>query len=256
MSGLDEARELRDVGAQRIYLDVVDAEMTDELVREVVEGRVVPLLDEVCREPDHARLDPWVMRGATVAVGNVSELALARERGARAEVRPCIPAHNTAALRVLGELGASFAWLSPELSLGQMRELACADVLPVGALVYGRPRLMTCEHCALQVAYDCNRDHARCPHRREPHWLVNIDERALPVRTDACGRSRVFLDEPLDLIPEAVSLAAFGASRLLVDARNVSREQALCAIERLSRALLGDGVEREGLAGLLSRGVE
>jgi putative protease len=44
----------------------------------------VPWLDEVCREVDHDRLDPLVEAGRPCGVGNVSELVLARERGALA----------------------------------------------------------------------------------------------------------------------------------------------------------------------------
>ena len=115
---------------------------------------------------------------------------------------------------------------------------------------------MTCEHCALQVAYACDRDHANCPYRYKSHWLVNIDERALPVRTDGRGRSRVYLDEPVDLVPEALELARAGVGRLLVDARNVPLEQAACGVGRCMRALAGEAVEREGCVGLSERGVE
>lgn len=256
VSAPGDARELREAGATRIYLDVIDREPTEGLADEVRRGLVVPVLDEVCREGDHARLDPWVMEGRPVAVGNVSELALARERGALAEARGCIPAHNAAALRALDVMGACLAWLSPELSLGQMCRLARAGALPVGACVFGRPRLMTCEHCALQVAYACDRDHANCPYRYKSHWLVNIDERALPVRTDGRGRSRVYLDEPVDLVPEALELARAGVGRLLFDARNVPLEQAARGVGRCVRALAGEAVEREGCVGLSERGVE
>lgn len=256
VGGLDDVRAMRDAGATRIYLDVIDFEFTGELATELGRGAFVPVLDEVCREGDHARLDPWVREGRSVAVGNVSELALARERGTMAEVRACIPAHNAATLRALKAMGASFAWLSPELSFAQVCGLARADALPVGVCVFGRPRLMTCEHCALQVAYECNRDHASCSHRRKAHALVNIDDRALPVWTDARGRSRVYLDEPIDLVPEVGELAKAGVSRVLVDARNVGRSQTVRAIERCVCALAGEAVERDGTAGLSGRGVE
>ena len=85
---------------------------------------------------------------------------------------------------------------------------------------------------------------------------MNIDERALPVRTDGRGRSRVYLDEPVDLVPEALELARAGVGRLLVDARNVPLEQAARGVGRCVHALAGEAVEREGCVGLSERGVE
>lgn len=253
---IDDAPAMRDAGATRIYLDVIGAQPAPELLARVEEEGIIPVLDEVCREADHARVDPWLRGGMPAAVGNVSELVLARECGALVETRSCIPVHNTSTLRLIGDLGAQLAWLSPELSLDEACELARADALPLGATVYGRPRIMTCEHCALQVAYDCNRDHAHCPHRSEAHWLVNIDNRALPVRTDACGRSRIYLDEPLDLVPYATNLAKAGVVRLLVDAASTSMDEACDALARLRRALAGESVERHGIEGLAQTGVE
>lgn len=253
---IDDVPALRAAGATRIYLDVIDAQPAPELLACVAEEGVIPVLDEVCREADHARVDPWLRGGMPAAVGNVSELVLAREHGALVETRSCIPVHNRSTLRLIGDLGAQFAWLSPELSLDEACELARADALPLGATVYGRPRIMTCEHCALQVAYDCDRDHVHCPHRGEAHWLVNIDDRALPVRTDACGRSRIYLDEPLDLVPYAAKLAEAGVARLLVDAASTSVDEACDALARLRCALLGESVERHGIEGLARTGVE
>ena len=256
MRSIDDAPALRAAGAIRIYLDVIDAQPAPNLLTRVAEEGVIPVLDEVCREADHARVDPWLRGGMPAAVGNVSELALARERGALVETRSCIPVHNMSTLRLIGDLGAQLVWLSPELSLDEACELARADALPLGATVYGRPRIMTCEHCALQVAYDCDRDHVHCPHRGEAHWLVNIDDRSLPVRTDACGRSRIYLDEPLDLVPYATNLAEAGVARLLVDAASMSVDEACDALARLRCALAGESVERHGIEGLAQTGVE
>lgn len=255
MESVEDADVLRDAGAQRVYFDVTDCVPGPSLM-EGVRGRgLVPALGEVCREGDHARLDPWVAPGEPVAVGNVSELALARACGALAEARSCIPLHNTAALAAMAGLGARFAWLSPELSLDEICELAAASPIPLGLMVYGRPRLMTLEHCVLQVAYDCDRRHERCPYRARRHWLVNIDGRRLPVWTDGSGRSRVYLDEPLDLVGRARELSEMGVARLLVDARTTSLDEATAALGRLRLALAGGSAD-EGWEGLLAHGVE
>ena len=197
----------------------------------------VAILDEVCREPDHARLDPWVAQGVSVAVGNVSELALAAERGARPEVRGCIPVHNACALAKLEAAGAAGVWLSCELTLAEVTKLAPQATVPVGLVVSGRVRVMTSEHCVLQAADKCVHDCARCALRRRQLSLKDKDGRLLPVRTDVHGRSRIYDAAPLDLSPQVGELVAAGVSRLAVDATLLDEAQATRAVRRLADAV-------------------
>ena len=197
----------------------------------------VAILDEVCREPDHARLDPWVAQGVSVAVGNVSELALAAERGARPEVRGCIPVHNACALAKLEAAGAAGVWLSCELTLAEVTKLAPQATVPVGLVVSGRVRVMTSEHCVLQAADKCVHDCARCALRRRQLSLKDKDGRLLPVRTDVHGRSRIYDAAPLDLTPQVGELVAAGVSRLAVDATLLDEDQATRAVRRLADAV-------------------
>ncbi|MDO5710029.1 MAG: DUF3656 domain-containing protein, partial [Coriobacteriales bacterium] len=80
---VEAAQAALDAGATRVYATADALKAQDGWPK-----GVIPWLDEVCREIDHDRLDPYVREGQHVAVGNVSELALAAERGARAEIRP------------------------------------------------------------------------------------------------------------------------------------------------------------------------
>ena len=225
------ARAALDAGAVRVYAPA------DELAAGEWPGGVVPWLDEVCREGDHARLDPWVREGAPVAVGNVSELALAAERGARAEVRSCIPVHNASALAALERAGAAGVWLSCELSLEEVCALAPRAGVPVGLSVLGRERAMTSEHCVLQVAGRCVHDCARCDLRRERLSLRDIDGNLLPVRTDLQGRSRIWSAHPLDATPQVPELLAAGVTRLLADATLLSPRATAEAVARVARAV-------------------
>ena len=197
---------------------------------------VVPLLDEVCREADHDRLDRWVREGAPVAVGNVSELALARERGAVAEVRGCIPVHNSSCLAMLGEAGAHAMWLSPELSLDEVVGLARTTTLPLGLMVLGRVRAMTSEHCVLQVADRCVHDCARCALGQRDLRLRNGAGEQFPVRTDLQGRSRVYASRVLDATPQVPELLDAGIARLGVECTLLARDEVRQAVERVVRA--------------------
>jgi putative protease len=228
----DAARAAFEAGAARIYA------MSDALEDGSTwpEG-VIPWLDEVCREGDHARLDPWVRAGQPVGVGNVSELALAASRGALPEIRTCIPVHNESSIVALESAGAVGFWLSPELTLEEVCSLAGAASVPVGLVVSGRARAMTSEHCVLQAAGRCIHDCPNCELRRRRLSLRDIDGNLLPVRTDGHGRSRIWAAHPLDATPQADALVAAGITRLMADATLLSPEECTFAVERVVRAL-------------------
>ena len=221
-----------EAGAARVYATA------DALVSQGgwPEG-TVPWLDEVCREVDHDRLDAWVRADQPVAVGNVSQLALAVERGARAEVRPCIPVHNTSCLAALEDDGAAGIWLSGELTLAEACALARGSQVPVGLVVYGRARAMTSEHCVLQVSGRCVNDCSRCPLRKQDLYLRDKDGALMPVRTDLQGRSRIYASRPLDATPQVGELLSAGVTRLMVDATLLSPQQATSAVRRLVHAI-------------------
>ena len=237
-TSLEAADAARAAGATRIYM-LVDSLEAANLTPDDAEGRgIVPVLDEVSREADHARLDPWVRPGAPVAVCNISELALAAERGATAEVRSCLPVHNLACLEALAARGAHGFWLSPELSLSEIEHLGPhAGTCALGISVIGRPRVMTSEHCILQVADACIHDCARCGLRRRKLELENIDGKRLPVRTDVHGRSRLYAPQPLDLTPQLPELLAAGVSRFLVDGTLMEPDELARMVDRTTRAL-------------------
>lgn len=226
------ARLARQAGATRIYAT------PDSLQEGTWEGLdVIPWLDEVCREIDHDRLDPWVRTDAPVAVGSVSQLALAAERGAYAELEPCIPVHNHSALAALAEAGARGVWLSPEMSLDEIDALAGNSPVPLGLMVYGRTRAMTSEHCVLQVANQCIADCAHCALRAQDLGLVDVHGNRHPVRTDLQGRSRVYAARPLDALPEVADLIAAGVRRLMVDGTLLADEDLAHQVKRLARAV-------------------
>ena len=228
----------RHAGADRIYM-TVDGLLAEGLSPSDA-GRlgIVPVLDEVCREGDRARLDPWVRPLAPVAVGNISELALAASLGAPAELRSCIPVHNLACLRALANRGAAGIWLSPELTLDEIERVAPhAGATALGIAVWGRPRVMTSEHCILQAADACVHDCARCGLRRRKLALKNIDGRMLPVRTDIHGRSHLYDAYPLDATPQIPRLLAAGVTRFMVDGTLADADELSRMVARARRAV-------------------
>ena len=236
-ASLDSAQAAREAGAARVYMSV------DSLIESGLDPMsaqaqgIVPILDEVCRKVDHARLDPWVQHGAPVAVGNITELALAGQIGAAAEIRGCLPVHNMACMQAMEEHGAHGIWLSPELTLSEIEAIAPYAHVPLGLIVSGRPRVMTSEHCILQVMDRCVHNCARCALRKRAFALKNIDGKVLPVRTNLEGRSHLFDAYSLDLTPQIPALMACGVSRFAVDGTLLGPEELARLVARGVRAV-------------------
>ena len=234
---LEAAEAARAEGATRIYMTTDALDATELSPADAFEQGIVPVLDEVCRAVDHVRVDPWVFAGATVAVGNISELAVAAHVGATAEIRSCLPVHNVPCMEALAERGAGAFWLSPEITLDEIVSLGAAAPATLGITVFGRPRVMTSEHCILQVANGCIHDCANCRLRARKLSLKNIDGKVMPVRTDIHGRSRLYDAYPIDLTPQVPQLLDAGVRRLMVDGTLLEAEEVGRAVARVRRAV-------------------
>ena len=264
VASCNAAAAARHAGATRIYMTVDDLIAAGLSPTDCSARGIIPVLDEVSREVDHKRLDPWLMPGAPAAVGTISELALASERGAVAELRSCIPAHNVACMRALASRGAVGAWLSPELTLTEIERIAPQrGDMELGLMVLGHPRVMTSEHCVLQVAGACIHDCASCRLRMHDFSLKNIDGRMLPVRTGLDGRSRLYDGTPIDATPQIPQLLRAGVTRFLVDGTLLDADELSRWVARARRALdaalAGRTPERrmpKASSGCLFQGVE
>lgn len=238
VTSLNAAAAARKAGAARVYMTV------DDLLAEGLspascsaEG-VIPVLDEVSRELDHERLDPWLTPGAPAAVGTISELALGAEICSVVELRSCIPVHNVPCMCELAARGAHAAWLSPELTLAEIERIAPQrGEMTLGLMVLGVPRVMTSEHCILQVAGACIHDCANCRLRARDFKLMNIDGRMLPVRTGLNGRSHLYDGVQLDATPQIPQLLRAGVTRFLVDGTLMNIDMLSRSVARTNRAL-------------------
>lgn len=237
VTSLETAEAARAEGVTRIYMTTDALDAAELSPADTFEQGIVPVLDEVCRAVDHVRVDPWVVAGATVAIGNISELALAAQLGATAEIRSCLPVHNTPCMEALAERGAGAFWLSPEITLDEIVSLGAAAPAALGITVFGRPRVMTSEHCILQVANGCIHDCANCRLRARKLSLKNIDGKVMPVRTDIHGRSRLYDAYPIDLTPQVPQLLDAGVRRLMVDGTLLEADEIGRAVARVRRAV-------------------
>lgn len=238
VTSLNAAAAARKAGAARVYMTVDDLLAEGLSPASCSAERVIPVLDEVSRELDHERLDPWLTPGAPAAVGTISELALGAEIGSVVELRSCIPVHNVPCMRELAARGAHAAWLSPELTLAEIERIAPQrGEMTLGLMVLGAPRVMTSEHCILQVAGACIHDCANCRLRVRDFKLKNIDGRMLPVRTGLNGRSHLYDGVQLDATPQIPQLLRAGVTRFLVDGTLMNIDMLSRSVARTNRAL-------------------
>ena len=178
----------------------------------------------------------FMKRDKPVLVQNYGQLASALDRGCRVQVGPHIPVMNREALDTVARLGAERVWLSPELSLGQIQDLAEDKPASLGLTVKGAGELMVTEHCLLMSQGPCNRNCADCARRKSPHYLKDRRDYEMPVVTDCCGRSHLYNAVPLDLTHLFPDLLSAGIDAVMVDATLMNVEETTEAVKRTVRA--------------------
>lgn len=182
--------------------------------------------------------DAWryVKPGKPVIVENLAGLVRATDLGAEAEVGPHVPITNPLSLATAAELGAKRVWLSPELTLGQIADLAEDSPVELGLTIIGAQELMVTEHCLLMSQGPCDESCDECPRRKSPHYLRDRKEYEFPVITDALGRSHLFNGVQLDVAQTLPDLIHAGVSTFMVDTTLMNVEETTKAVQRAVRA--------------------
>lgn len=182
--------------------------------------------------------DPWryVKPGKPVLVENLAGLVRAAELGCEVEVGPHIPITNPLSLAAAAELGARRVWLSPELTLGQIADIAEDAPVELGLTIIGAQELMVTEHCLLMSQGPCDENCAECPRRKSPHFLRDRKDYEFPVVTDALGRSHLFNGVQLDVAQTLPDLIHAGVTSFLVDTTLMNVEETTKAVQRAVRA--------------------
>ena len=114
--------------------------------------------------------DAWsaVRPGKPVYVESLGQLARAADMGAVPHVGSHLPLTNPCALDEAVALGARLVWLSPELTLGQIADLAQNAPCELGLTIMGAQELMVTEHCLLMSEGPCDERCDVCAAAQEP----------------------------------------------------------------------------------------
>lgn len=189
------------------------------------------------RENDNT-FDMWdyVREGKTVFADNLGDAIRALEVGAHVELGPHVPVTNRDTLRAMADWGISRVWLSPELTLGQIADLAQDSPVDLGLFVSGAQELMITEHCLLMSQGPCAQNCGECPRRSVAHRLVDRKGFDFPVVTDMLGRSHLYNGVELDAVPVISDLSDIGISAVMVDTTLLDKKATADAVGRARRA--------------------
>ena len=149
-----------------------------------------------------------------------------------------MPLHNVPAFEFMAGRGVKGAWLSMELDLLEIAQLAKASPLGLGMKVWGHIRTMTCEHCLLQSMGDCAKACGTCPRRALKLEMRDEFDRPSIVTSDALGRAGVWQAELFDATPQVAELLHCGVSRFGADCRLCESPQEVADAVRRVRAAL------------------
>ena len=175
--------------------------------------------------------------GKPLMAESLGAMERASEEGALLDVGAHVPITNGLSLAVASEFGAARVWLSPELTLRQIEEVAKDAPVELGVLLIGAQELMVTEHCMLMSQGPCDENCAECPRRKSPHVLKDRKGYEFPVVTDAMGRSHLYNAVELDIASSMPELLAAGISSYMVDATLMNAEETAHAVGRAIRAL-------------------
>lgn len=183
--------------------------------------------------------DVWkyAAEGKPLLAESLGAMERASEEGALLDVGSHVPITNGLSLAVASEFGAARVWLSPELTLRQIEEVAKDAPVELGVLLIGAQELMVTEHCMLMSQGPCDENCAECPRRKSPHMLKDRKGYEFPVVTDAMGRSHLYNAVELDIASSMPELLAAGISSYMVDATLMNAEETAHAVGRAIRAL-------------------
>ena len=247
------ARAAKRAGADEVYVPAVNlahgqATIAGQLSETAEQASypkacavVLPVADhddcELTRE--HAcGFDAWrsVHADQPVMAESLGQLVRAHEAGACVEVGPHLPVTNALALQTAARLGAKRVWLSPELNLAQISDLAKESPVELGLTVIGRQELMTTEHCMLMSQGPCAQECATCVRRKSPHFLKDRKGYDFPVVSDQLGRSHLYNSVQLDVAHAVPDIVQAGITWLLVDSTLMNVQETTQAVQRVVRA--------------------
>ena len=135
---------------------------------------------------------------------------------------PSMNLFNGPALSRIQALGFSGAYVSQELTLPQIRDMAKQTDLPLGAYVYGRTEMMISEYCVINsLLGGTDKNHCPAPCMKHSYQLKDGEGRLFPVKTDEWCHMHIQNCHVLDMRPYMKDLLKTGLTAFCLDLRGI-----------------------------------
>jgi putative protease len=198
---------------------------------------IVPVVPRICHDSETDLLYAPARSAGGAVAGTLGALWRLAQEGAHMQAHWSLNALNAFSVAELADAGASFVWLSPELSVRQIAGVAAEAAVPVGVGIVGRQELMVTEHCILTCEGRCAENCAACSRRARTRWLKDRKGYRFPVVTDPTGRSHLYNSVRLDATAALPELLAAGISALRLDLETEDPQRAAAEVARVRSAL-------------------
>ncbi|NTU88437.1 MAG: U32 family peptidase [Actinobacteria bacterium] len=198
----------------------------------------IPFLPTIAHDSELDEILSLVRDREGVVADNLALIKILSDKGVELEAGPRLSALNPSAIAVLQDRGARRLWLSPELSLPQIRDLALTTSLPLTLTVIGRQELMITEHCELMSLGECAQTCKSCTRRKTEYFLRDKKGFTFPFTIDSHGCGHIFNAIELDVVHAIPEFIEAGVSRFVVDATLLGAEDAAFRVARLRDACI------------------
>ena len=178
-----------------------------------------------------------------IYVANIGELKMAAElTELPIFVDWSLIAMNCETLKLLRDLGAAGASLSPELNFPQIEETAKHSPLLLECFVYGRLELMVSKYCPVGAFLGGKDKICNAPCRKRDYFLQDRKNILFPVKTDAFCEIHILNSRPHNLLEHIDRLKRAGIVRLRLDARFISEKETVDVVSKFRRAARGEKI--------------
>lgn len=197
-------------------------------------------------------------QNASLYVEDYGSLIEAIENEQNFEIGQMLPVTNSITASVVSAFSPDTIWLSPELNLAQIKDIANNIASDVGIFAFGRQKIMTCEHCALMAFGKCDQNCKSCSRRKQACSLRDEKGYEFPIMTDIFGRSAIYNSVELDVFSDVGELISAEVTKYLIDTTFMTEAQASDCITYDLNALKHPPQNRQKnhTSGHLHRGVK
>lgn len=186
-----------------------------------------------------------------VLVGNLGMWELLKSRYSGVEVHGdwSLNVFNSVSANYLYDQGMHSIFLSPELTLAQIKNLAGKTTGTIGTIVHGKLPVMVSEYCPVAACMSCTRDGGKqkLPCRQAQYGLKDRKDYVLPLRMDHNCRMHLYNPIDLCLLDHLGNIIDAGVSVVRIEAKAEDANWVSAVVGAYTKKLVGDKITQADL---------